>query len=97
MEPKGAERTKMFDNCGQKCFLGTKTPGDAAHPDFPICAKNTCDVKKEGLYAAYIRARQWGGPKSQYTGKTRPRMSRGYYEKIAERARRMLEARKAMR
>jgi hypothetical protein len=93
LAPQGAERTKMYQDCGQKCFLGTETPGDAKHPDFPICAKNTCKVSSKGLYAAYIRARQWGGPPSRYEGKTRPRMSREYYNKIARKAKAMLEQR----
>lgn len=81
----------MYKKCGKKCFLGTKTPKDKAHPDFPICAKGTCRVDKKGLWAAYIRARQWGGPKGKYKGKTKPRMKRGYYQKIARKAKAMLK------
>jgi hypothetical protein len=42
----------MLKRCGKKCFLG---------PDkkFPICIKNTCKRSSKGVYAAYIRARQY--------------------------------------
>lgn len=26
---------------------------------FPICTKNTCKVNKKGVYAAYVRAREY--------------------------------------
>ena len=26
---------------------------------FPICSKNTCKVNTKGIYAAYVRAKQW--------------------------------------
>ena len=42
----------MLKNCGKKCFLG---PGKT----FPICKKNTCKISSKGVYAAYIRARQY--------------------------------------
>lgn len=91
--PQGRERTTMYRRCGKKCFLGTKTPRDRQHPDFPICAKGTCKVNKKGLYAAYIRARQWGKPTRSYRGRSRPRMSPSYYRNIASRAKRMLRRR----
>lgn len=73
IEPKGRERTTMYRDCGKKCFLGTiKRHGrdsDKQHPDFPICKKNTCKVSSKGLWAAYIRAKQWGKPRSQYKSK----------------------------
>ena len=65
----GSQRTRMYKKCGKKCFLGTKTKGDKKHPDFPICAKNTCKVNKKGLWAAFIRARQWGKSKKSYKSK----------------------------
>ena len=46
------QRTVMFKKCGKKCFLGSKK-------SFPICKKNTCKVSKKGVYAAYVRARQY--------------------------------------
>jgi hypothetical protein len=50
--PSYRQRTIMLKNCGKKCFLGTKKT-------FPICKKNTCKVSSKGLYAAYIRSRQY--------------------------------------
>lgn len=68
-EPKGAQRTRMYRKCGKRCFLGTKTPHDKKHPDFPICTKGTCRVNPKGVWAAYIRAKQWGKPRKDYTSK----------------------------
>jgi|TARA_B110000093_G_scaffold138376_1_gene148469 hypothetical protein len=69
LDPKGAQRTRMYKKCGKKCFLGTKTSGDKQHPNFPICAKKTCKVNKKGIWAAYIRAKQWGKPRKSYKSK----------------------------
>lgn len=91
--PKGKQRTLMYKKCGSRCFLGTKTPGDKQHPDFPICSKGTCKINPKGVYAAYIRARQWGKPSRSYRGKTRPRMKQRYYTRIARKAKKMLESR----
>jgi hypothetical protein len=44
-------RKKMYKQCGQTCFLWD-------HLKFPICKKDTCDIDKRGLWAAYIRAKQ---------------------------------------
>lgn len=51
-KPGFHEKTIMKRRCGKKCFLG---------PDktFPICKKNTCKISRKGLYAAYIRAREY--------------------------------------
>lgn len=46
------QRTVMLKQCGRKCFLG---PGKS----YPICTKNTCKVNPKGVYAAFIRARQF--------------------------------------
>jgi hypothetical protein len=51
-QPGYHQRTVMLKKCGKKCFLG---PGKT----FPICKKNTCKISKKGVYAAYIRARQY--------------------------------------
>ena len=60
--PGKHQRTTMRKSCGKsrrddgsadKCFLGAKG-------SFPICKKRTCKVDKRGVYAAFIRARQWG-------------------------------------
>ena len=46
------QKTVMFRKCGKKCFLGTKK-------SFPICKKNTCKISKKGVYAAYVRSREY--------------------------------------
>jgi hypothetical protein len=51
--PQGKERDAMLEKCGHKCFLGTGT-------SFPVCAKGSCRVNKKGLWAAYVRAQQYG-------------------------------------
>jgi hypothetical protein len=91
--PFGAARTRMYRKCGSKCFLGKRTPGDKQHPNFPICTKGTCKVNSKGLYAAYIRARQWGKKRSTYKGRTQPRLRRKTYKKVARKAKRMLRKR----
>jgi hypothetical protein len=42
----------MMQRCGKKCFLGP-------NKSFPICKKNTCKISSKGVYAAYIRGRQF--------------------------------------
>ena len=91
--PKGRGRTRMYKKCGQKCFLGKKTPGNKKHPNFPICTRGTCRVNTKGLYAAYVRAKQWGKKHTAYKGKTRPRLSRKTYKRIASKARTLLRKR----
>ena len=93
LAPKGKGRTTMYRKCGKKCFLGTKTPGDKQHPNFPVCTKGTCKVNNKGLYAAYVRARQWGKRRSSYKGKARPRLSRKTYKRVAAKAKSMLRKR----
>ena len=51
-KPGAHQKTVMMRKCGKKCFLGPKK-------SFPICKKNTCKVSKKGVYAAYVRARQY--------------------------------------
>ena len=51
-QPNTHQRTLMLRRCGKKCFLGP-------NKSFPICKKNTCKVSSKGVYAAYIRARQY--------------------------------------
>jgi hypothetical protein len=51
-KPSVRQRTIMMQRCGKKCFLGP-------NKSFPICKKNTCKVSKKGVYAAYVRARQY--------------------------------------
>lgn len=71
--PSTHQRTVMMYRCGKKCFLG-------ANKSFPICTKNTCRRNKKGVYAAYVRAREYSSiTKSQK------------YKKIASRAARLLK------
>jgi len=51
-KPGFHQKTVMMKKCGKKCFLGSKK-------SFPICKKNTCKISKKGVYAAYVRARQY--------------------------------------
>jgi hypothetical protein len=50
--PGTHQRTIMLQKCGNKCFLGP-------NKSYPICIKNTCKISKKGVYAAYIRSRQY--------------------------------------
>ena len=59
VKPGLHQRTVMFNKCGKKCFLGPKK-------SFPICSKNTCKVNSKGVYAAYVRARQFRNLNSTY-------------------------------
>jgi hypothetical protein len=81
--PQGHARTVMLRDCGSKCFLGPKK-------SFPICSKGTCKINRKGVWAAYIRSRQWGGKKSKYKGRSRPRHKRSVYTKVAKKASLML-------
>ena len=51
-KPGYHQKTAMLENCGRKCFLG---PGKS----YPICTKHTCKVNPKGIYAAFIRSRQF--------------------------------------
>jgi len=57
--PTQKQRTNMYKKCGKKCFLGSKK-------SFPICIRNTCKVSKRGVYAAYVRSRQYRKRGSKY-------------------------------
>ena len=57
--PNFHQKTVMLKKCGRKCFLGTRK-------SFPICKKNTCKVSPKGVYAAYIRARQYSSKGKKY-------------------------------
>ena len=72
-KPGTHQRTIMLKKCGKKCFLGTKK-------SFPICKKNTCTISKKGVYAAYVRAREY----SSKTGKQK-------YKNISSRAKSMIK------
>jgi hypothetical protein len=72
-QPSYRGRTTMMKRCGRRCFLGP-------NKSFPICRRNTCKKDRRGIYAAYIRARQYeiikGSPK---------------YKNISAKARRLLK------
>jgi hypothetical protein len=86
--PGAHERTIMKRDCYpySKCFLGP-------NKSFPVCKKGTCDVSDEGLFAAYVRARQWGGPTRKFKGQSRPRHDSKVYAKTARNAKRRLKQR----
>jgi hypothetical protein len=72
-KPGFHQRTVMMNKCGKKCFLGPKK-------SFPICKKNTCTVSKKGVYAAFVRARQY----LNKTGKQK-------YRTISSKAKRLIK------
>ncbi len=51
-KPGYHQKTVMLKRCGTKCFLGP-------NKKYPICKKNTCKISSKGVYAAYIRSRQY--------------------------------------
>jgi len=59
MKPGYHQKTVMLKKCGKKCFLGKGK-------SFPICKKNTCKISKAGVYAAYVRARQYSSKGRKY-------------------------------
>jgi len=71
--PGTHERTVMLERCGKKCFLGPQK-------SFPICSRGTCKRNKKGVYAAYIRAREYttikGSEKYRRIARTAKRMLR---------------------
>ena len=52
IKPTRQQRTIMLNKCGKKCFLGP-------NKSFPICKKKSCKINKKGVYAAYIRSREY--------------------------------------
>lgn len=54
-KPGYHQKTAMLQKCGKKCFLGPERK-------FPICKKNTCKIDKRGVWAAYVRAKQYHHP-----------------------------------
>ena len=86
--PGAHERTVMKRDCYpySKCFLGP-------NKSFPVCKKGTCDVSDQGLWAAYVRAKEWGGPTRKFKGQSRPRYNSKVYAKTARNAKRRLERR----
>lgn len=83
--PSTRQRKVMLKKCGNKCFLGP-------NKSFPICNKGTCRINPRGVYAAYVRAKQWGNAK--YTYKTsKPKYSRKTYKHIESKSKRLLKNR----
>jgi hypothetical protein len=72
-KPGYHDKTVMMKKCGKKCFLG---PGRT----FPICARNTCKRDRRGIYAAYVRAREY------MTISKRPK-----YRRITSKAKKLLK------
>ena len=58
-KPGRHQKTVMLKECGKKCFLGKNI-------SFPICKKNTCKISSKGVYAAYVRARQYSSKNKKY-------------------------------
>jgi hypothetical protein len=77
VKPTTHGRTVMEKKCGNKCFLGPKK-------SFPICDMNTCDVDRRGVYAAYVRAREWE------TRSKRLNRSPSKYRKVSRKAKMLL-------
>jgi hypothetical protein len=90
--PGTHERTVMKKKCGSKCFLGPTNESC-----FPICAKGTCKINTKGIYAAYVRAREYGSKKmhkrsTSAAGKKHSHTKK-LYQRIAAKAKQMLKKR----
>jgi hypothetical protein len=85
VKPSVHGRTVMQEKCGKKCFLG---------PDksFPICDMNTCKVDRRGIWAAYIRAKEWESRSRKLRKQHAPHQVRHKYTKIARKAKQMLNS-----
>ena len=94
--PGTHERTVMKKKCGSKCFLGPTNESC-----FPICAKGTCKINTKGIYAAYVRAREYGSKKmrkrTSAAGKKHKQSGHSHtkklYQRIAAKAKQMLKKR----
>ena len=80
VKPTKKERKLMKHKCGDKCFLG---PNES----FPICTKRTCKINKKGVWAAYVRARQW----SSKTNKNKKNQHTKRNKKVAIKAKKLLK------
>jgi hypothetical protein len=85
------ERTVMLKDCGRKCFLGKKK-------SFPICSTGTCKINKKGVWAAYLRAKEYASPKMQkFMRKTRrTKRIKNNYKAIVRKTRQKLKIRPIM-
>jgi hypothetical protein len=90
LAPSRHERTVMKKQCGSKCFLGPV--GESC---FPICKKGTCTVNDKGVYAAYVRAREYGSPNKKSNKKKHAIYGHNHtkklYRKIASKAKTFLK------
>ena len=80
VKPTKKERKLMKHKCGDKCFLGP-------NQSFPICTKRTCKINKKGIWAAYVRARQW----SSKTNKNKKNKHTKRNKKVAIKAKKLLK------
>jgi len=87
MSPGTRERTVMKKECGTKCFLGPTNESC-----FPICAKGTCKINIKGIYAAYVRAREYGSKKMRKRSSGH-KHTKKTYQNIATKAKKMLKKR----
>jgi hypothetical protein len=85
-KPSYKQRSVMFKRCPKKCFLGP-------NKSFPICKKNTCDVSDKGLWAAYVRSKEWGNKRITYTKRGKPTMKRSVYKNVSRKSKKMLKKR----
>ena len=78
------ERKRIMRKCGSKCFLG---------PDlsFPVCTSKSCRINKKGVWAAYIRSKEWGKSKKSYKTKEHPRHKRRVYTSVSRKAEKILK------
>ena len=90
-------RTVMLENCGPKCFAGP-----TGSKRFPICTAGTCKINDKGLWAAYVRAKEYGSRKmhkkpyittSEERKGRKMRYTKKVYNKIASKSKKMLEKR----
>lgn len=100
MSPTRRERKGMKKDCGSKCFLGPTNESC-----FPICAKGTCKINIKGIYAAYVRAREYGSKRSSSkkmhrskrirssSSNSTHRHTKKEYNSIAAKAKKMLKKR----
>jgi hypothetical protein len=78
VKPTFHGKTIMKKKCGKKCFLGP-------NKSFPICDMNTCKVDKKGVWAAYVRAKEWE-TRSKLVRNKKP----SFYSDIAKQAKEMI-------
>ena len=78
------DRKKLLAQCGQKCFLGPNL-------SFPVCSlKNTkpCQVQQAGVWAAYIRAKEFNSLSKR---KRKSKRHNSVYKRILAKTRKLLK------